>query len=338
MSLSKMLKFRNLWIGAAMLWILLFHSGFRMDSRVFAAVKNMGYAGVDICLFASGIGCYFSLEKDPDLLRFLKRRIHRLGPVYYCFIVPWLFWKLRVSDLPVRAVLGNLLGIQSLVSWEYHFNWYIGGLVVFYLAMPYLKRLTDSCGSFRQDMVVLLGLFAASIPFWEAGNAIVILSRMPVLYAGVVFGKLAKQEHVLGKRTVWILGFLAAAGVAGFLYFQKAYPDRLWSWGLHWYPFALVVPGVCVMLSLLAEKIHGNSFLRWINRFLETAGIYSFELYLVHVFLYEGLMPGIMVRFSGIPHNLLWLGTIPVVLCGTYLLNRAAALAGGFLKKQSKKA
>ena len=101
MKLGRLFKFRNMWIGIAMLWILFFHSGFWVASDSLRFLKNVGYGGVDICLFASGIGCYFSLEKDPDSLRFLKRRLKRLGPTYFCFIIPWLFWKSSVSVLPL---------------------------------------------------------------------------------------------------------------------------------------------------------------------------------------------------------------------------------------------
>lgn len=336
MELSRILKFRNVWIGVAMLWILFFHSGFLFESQPLQTFINIGYGGVDICLFASGIGCYFSLEKDSDILRFLKRRIKRLGPTWICFIIPWLLWRASLSDIPYRAVLGNLLGIQTLVSWEYHFNWYIGGLVVYYLAMPYLKRLTDSCFRIRQDVFTGLILTLATVPFWGDGNTLIILSRFPVLYAGLVCGKLAKQGYTLKMRDYIAAGILTVVGTVLLLTFAKVYSDHLWSWGLCWYPFALIVPGGCLALFLLSEKLDGVKFLRGINRIMETVGIYSFELYLVHVFLYEGLMPGIEERLKIIPNNLLWAATLPVVVCGIYILNRLTALVSRGIKIKKK--
>lgn len=335
MELGRTFKYRNIWIGVAMLWIVFFHAGFWIGSQRLLTFKNMGYGGVDICLFASGIGCYFSLEKDPDIFRFLKRRVMRLGPAWICFVIPWLLWKITVSGLPFRAVVGNLLGIQTLVSWEFHFNWYIGGLVVYYLAMPYLKRLTDSCSGLRQDVFAGVFLAVTTLPFWEAGNTIIILSRIPVLYGGLVCGKLAKQGYVLKKRDYLTAGLLTVAGTVLLLTFMKVYPDHLWSRGLYWYPFALMVPGGCLFASLLAGKLEQIGSLRWINRSLETVGVYSFELYLVHVFLYEGLMPGIMERLWMVPVNLLWAATLPVVVCGTYILHRMAAFAGRIMNQKA---
>lgn len=334
MELKRIFKFRNLWIGIAMLWIGFFHAGFWIYSENLLLFKNFGYGGVDFCLFASGVGCYFSLEKDPDILRFLNRRLKRLGPTYLCFILPWLLWKTSVSQLPIRAVLGNLLGIQTLVSWEYHFNWYIGGLVVYYFSMPYMKQLTDSQEKLWQDVVAWFCLAVATVPFWDSGNTIVLLSRLPVLYSGMAFGKLAKQGYVLRAKDYLAQGIAVVTGAVALVAFQKNYPDLLWSRGLYWYPFALIVPGSCIFFSAVAEKVEVCRFFRWINKSLEIIGIYSFELYLVHVFLYEGLMPGIMERFWMIPVNLLWAMTIPVVIAGTFLLNRITSFLNRIMTKQ----
>lgn len=337
MELGKIVRFRNIWIGVAMLWIIFYHSGFEIESGLLLGMKSIGYGGVDICLFASGVGCYYSLEKDPEILGFLRRRISRLGPTYLCFIVPWLLWRRTVSELPMRAILGNILGVQSLVSWEYHFNWYIGGLLLYYLAMPYLKRITDSCSRFGQDVLACGFVMIATIPFWEAGTAIVILSRMPVLYTGLVCGKLAKRGYVLNKRDFFIAGILSVAGLALLLRWLKEFPDLLWSWGLYWYPFALIVPGGCLFFSVLAEKMEKYRVGKNLIDLLQRAGVYSFELYLVHVFMYEGLMPQIRPHLGNVPNNLLWLATIPAVVGGAYLLNRLTAVVSSFVKNRRKK-
>ena len=100
MELKRIFKHRNFWVGVAMVWIVFFHSAVMVSWVPLNVFKDLGYAGVDICLFASGIGCYYSLEKDPDILRFLKRRATRLAPVYYCFIIPWLIYKVRSPPVP----------------------------------------------------------------------------------------------------------------------------------------------------------------------------------------------------------------------------------------------
>lgn len=334
MALNKFFKYRNVWIGIAMLWIVFYHGGFLVMSENLLAFKTIGYGGVDICLFASGIGCYYSLEKDPDALRFLKRRVRRLGPTYLCFIIPWILWYQWTSSMPLQAMIGNLLGIQSLSSWDYHFNWYIGGLVVYYIGMPYLKKITDAQSSIWKDLLVGVLLVVASIPFWGVGHLIIILSRIPVLYAGLVFAKMAKTGYVLKKSRVLLLLLVASAGVFLLFTWKKNCPDYLWSHGLYWYPFALIVPGSCVLVAALGEKLEKFRIFRWLYKFLEIVGVYSFELYLVHVFLFECLMSGIMERLWMIPYNLLWAMTIPVIVVGSFLLNRVANFVARRMNKQ----
>lgn len=327
MELKKCLKSRNLWIGIAMLWIVFFHSSLEIDSQGLVLFKNFGYGGVDICLFASGIGCYFSLEKDPDILEFLKRRVRRLGPVYLCFIIPWILWRLWISDMPGWAILGNLLGVQSLISWDYHFNWYIGGLVVYYFTMPYMKRLTDSCGKMWQDLLVWMCIGVATIPFWGAHDTIVMLSRLPVVYSGMVFGKLAKEGYVLRFRDYLVSAIAVAAGAAVLVICQTSFPELMWNQGLFWYPFALIAPGCCVLVSAGAEKLDDHKIFRGIRKLLEFVGIYSFELYLIHVFVYEDLRAAVLDYLWRITVNGQWVMSIPVIVVGAFLLNRAASLA-----------
>lgn len=326
MALNKVLKFRSVWIGLAMVWIVFYHSGFPIASQSLLLLKEFGYGGVDICLFASGIGCYYSLSRDPDILRFWKRRVKRLGPAYLCFIVPWMLWKSQGLKFPFQAIVCNLLGIQTLISWDYHFNWYIGGLVIYYILAPFLKKLTDSCRNLTWDILAGLLVTAITVFFWDRGNNIIILSRLPVLYAGLVFGKLADQGYVLKKRDLIAAGILCIASGIFLVDSLTRFPDWLWSKGLSWYPFALFAPGFCIFLSWVAEKLQPCRFLRWINRFLDTVGVYSFEVYLVHIFLYESLMMIIKHHLRTVPVLVLWLGSIPAIICGTFLLNRIASL------------
>ena len=73
-----------------MLWILLFHIPMELPGAGLRLFRQLGYGGVDLCLFASGVGCFYSLSKDPDAGRFLGRRLWRLGPVYLIFMLFWL--------------------------------------------------------------------------------------------------------------------------------------------------------------------------------------------------------------------------------------------------------
>lgn len=327
MRLDSTFKYRNLWLGFAMFLVLVCHSQFNFDSRLYATIQQFGYSGVDIFVFASGIGCYYSLEKDPDIFRFLKRRFRKLGPTYLCFIIPWMFWRRSQIFLPKSAIIGNILGLETFVNWDYHFNWYVGALILFYFLMPYLKSVTDSCRTLLADALVAVLLGIVSMVFWYPLDMnMVIYARLPILYLGAVVAKLGKRG-VLLHRLHYVLTYVAA--VVGWTVLQLCVcflPDLLWWRGLYWYPFILIAPGVCLLLSWEGEHLRKYKPMDWLCRGLEWLGKYSFELYLVHIFLYTYLMDQITQRLSGISSNLLWFLSIPVVLLGAFLLNRAAAL------------
>ena len=143
MKIKDTLKYRNIWLGCAMIWIVLYHTEVYMSIGLLRYFKGMGYGGVDICLFASGIGCYFSLDKNPEIINFFKRRFIRIAPTYWCFICIWFIYRALIGKLKLSAVLGNVLGIQSLTGLGNEFNWYISALLILYILAPIFKAIVD---------------------------------------------------------------------------------------------------------------------------------------------------------------------------------------------------
>lgn len=331
MEQKESLRFRNVWLGFAMVWIMLAHSRFRMDSQLFQYIKDWGYGGVDFCLFASGIGCFFSLEKDSGKLRFWKRRVKRLGLTYLLVIIPWLIHKGLTVGLTAEAVIGNLLGIQYLTKLGSSFNWYISGLVVYYLLSPYLKMAADRIRSGWGQACLVAALFLLTVPFWNGSYLLIILSRLPVFYLGMVYARGCREGKVLG----WKQGILSAAAVAaGFyaLYFAvtKA-PETLSDRGMYWYPFFLIAPGGCVLLSMAAQGLERWKGTAWLVRGLAFLGENSFEIYLIHVPLFEFLVEITAGwQWSLVQRNLFWLAALPVVAACCALLKAVAKRIAAF--------
>ena len=147
MLLKDMLKYRNAWLGVAMIWIVFYHAKINIGLDILHTIKAFGYGGVDICLFASGAGCYFSLSANSDIGTFIKRRFVRLAPTYLCFIVFWLIYKFFIDSISLQAVLGNIFAIQNFTGLGQHFNWYISAIILFYFLAPYLKIVVDRASS-----------------------------------------------------------------------------------------------------------------------------------------------------------------------------------------------
>ena len=64
-----------------MLFIILFHTGLpRTDA--FFGLRRCGNVGVDMFLFLSGVGLWFSWAKHPSLAHFFRNRYVRIYPAW----------------------------------------------------------------------------------------------------------------------------------------------------------------------------------------------------------------------------------------------------------------
>lgn len=248
MSCRTIIKYRSVWMGAAMLWILLFHIPMELPGAGLRLIRQLGYGGVDLCLFASGVGCFYSLSKDPDAGRFLGRRLWRLGPVYLIFMLFWLPWQYTKGVVTLPNLLGNLFGIQYLTALHNEFNWYVSAILVLYVLAPYLKGVIDTAG--WKGRVLFLGLLLVlTVPFWMSGTYIIIVTRIPIFYLGMLFAAASAEGRSIRPWQLLVAVALAAVGVAALNWGFEHIMNKMWAYGLHWYPHILIAPPVCAAVA-----------------------------------------------------------------------------------------
>jgi len=269
-----------------MLWITMSHAGVvRTPYEIPNYLMNIGYGGVDLCLFASGVGCYFSLTKDSDPFRFMCRRFKRLAPTYFCFILVWIVYKQIAEPMPLRAVLGNVLAIQEFTRQGYSFNWYISALFLFYFLTPFFVGVANRVEKTHRQAWVVLLLLLFSVPFWNTTALTIIVTRLPVFYIGIVFGKWCCRNKEFSKRVIVGAVVSAAAGIIVLYVCCKKCNHLLWTHGLHWYPFVLITPAMCLIISWVMQWFDRCKAGRAVVISLDKIGAYVFELYLIQVLL-----------------------------------------------------
>lgn len=142
--------FRSELMGVAILWIMLFHSkmfppiaqhNYIGNSIVYQLILDGG-SGVDIFLFLSGMGIYFSWEKNQNLLSFYKKRVIRILPTYISITgIYWLIYIHHFSpDLSALALLREWVANVSGYTWFTRGMltfWYIPAQIIFYIAAPF---------------------------------------------------------------------------------------------------------------------------------------------------------------------------------------------------------
>ena len=282
MKVKDLLRCRQQCIGFAMCMIVLYHLSIDSPFPFLEQLKTTFYGGVDLCLFASGIGCYHSLDRNPDIGTFMKKRFQRLAPTYLVFIFFWLMLEALRGNFTIHMALGNILGIQNFTGLGSFFNWYISAILLFYLLAPYLKQIADRTTAGSKWGFLLLFVLA-SVPFWGSHTYIITVTRLPVFYLGVLFGQYSKTEQPIPTK-FWGSAIAALLVGAAFLSAALRYaPNQLWSNGLYWYPFILIAPALYAAVSALFHFLNRTGKLRLLDAALTVIGDYSFEVYLVHI-------------------------------------------------------
>jgi len=272
--LSSLLKHRNCIMGFACLWIVLFHSEFNIPILLY--IKEIGYGGVDIFFFVSGIGCYYSLSKDNNIYNFIKRRMLKVLPIYYtCLFFAIILESYFGVEITIQSIISNILCVRFFNSKGWCFVWYVTALWLSYFLAPYLKEIVDRVNTPISLLKVLLIIIMFTFSFFNNYRFMLMLTRIPIFFLGLYIGKLSKNEfmvnmkHIMLSLNIMIIGFIMLAVS------YKYFPNYLTIYGLHWYPFILITPSLCLFLAILFEKVK-------LFKKLEIFGKYSFEIYLIH--------------------------------------------------------
>ncbi len=293
MSISSLTKYRNIWMGIAVCWVMLYHSGLSCQNEIVMLWKRLGYGGVDICIFASGLGCFTSLDRNSNILEFLKRRFLRIVPVWICFCPVWIVFRALNGGISITDALGNLFMVQYYTGHLPLFNWYIGAIWCFYLFAPLFFAIITKCDK-KGKLGVLLLLTVLSIPFCgqQMGSFIGLATRIPLFYMGMCAGWAVTEEKTLSFSKSGIMLFLGILGMAclAILRIQMS-GIEFESTGAAFYPFILFAPAFCLIISILMEFLKAHVKVLW-KVICKTFGVFgdcSLEIYIVHILVFEWL-------------------------------------------------
>lgn len=295
---------RDFIMTIAILWIGVFHFPINTNLPVIGFIKSIGYGGVDLFVMLSGFGLYHSLLKfDNDnyinVGAFLKNRAKRMLPSYFPFLIIWIICKKLFDKIYMTEIFGNI----TMTGWwngdQNQFNWYLDLLLLLYLLAPIIYTLIKQSANIRRTFVFLMVFaFCIGVAFFH-GQLIQAMSRLPIFLIGMLIGDLdnphwnnaPKLRAVLDNKFFWI-----AISVLGFvLMYLCMHQTRLdlWHYGLYWYPFLLITPGLAILLANI-----GNHLPHWCGGL----GRASLEIFLWHIGIYELLL-------YRVPLNLIpWIG------------------------------
>lgn len=277
---QKIRDFRTELMGMAILWVILYHSKLQVPFLNFFI--NIGYGGVDVFLFLSGYGLYFSYYKNNNVLAFLKKRWLRIFPTYAFVVI------LSMLLLGTFTWQKYLIYISTLGFWvnRGYFEWYIPSLMALYLMFPIFYKMVHKRPIYYWGGIWLLTLSLVFFRMiWELDPILMFfIARIPIYAMGIVWAKWTLEKKQFKRGSEWVAIILSAVGIVA-LYLFRNYVDVsiVKGYGFQWYPFVLIVPGLCVLSGMVLEKLR----FAMVRKSLFFLGTLSLELYLLHIKLFE---------------------------------------------------
>ncbi len=257
-----------------------------MDYTFLARVLQTGTVGVDIFLFLSGVGLYYSYTKNRlPYFSFEKKRLLRILPMY-CLIggLTYLFYDILIQHFSAWRFLSDFF----FLSWPLRGStryWYILIIIVFYLLFPLFYRMI------HEQNIHLLSLLLFCLLWWFAGETLCLkiasaatfrlaVSRLPIFLFGIYCGRLVYQNTIIPKT---ILITILFSGYISLVVLKRMIPYPFSTY-LNYPVRALlafsIIATVILVMEFLKEKQPGLH--RVTATVLTWFGGLTLELYLFH--------------------------------------------------------
>ena len=299
MGYSVLSRYRSALMGAAMLWVMLFHArDLDLGLEGLNLLRAAGFGGVDIFILLSAMGLAVSLgRRERKYGTFLARRAGRVLPAYYAVMLPYTAWKIARGAAPLSTLFWNASLLSYWARAEGSFNWYVSGIMTFYVLTPPAWALLRRS---RRPAALTAAAVAAGLLLCRyilQGGApwawLDFFYRVPVFFLGLLMGRYVLEERKLGRadKAFWALWLALGAGYLALSFLID--PDVLYLPLCHLFLFTTVP--MCLTGCLLFERLPLGA----LRRLLRLVGENSLEIYLLNVSVFSetALLHG-LVRFG----------------------------------------
>ena len=279
--LANISRFRGELMGAAMLFIILFHVALPREDAFFG-LRRMGNVGVDMFLFLSGIGLWFSWMKNSSAKHFFIRRYLRIYPTW--LIIACLFYIPTFQGGSTWNWI-YLFG-EITINWGFWLHdelnfWYIPATMMLYLFAPAYMELLRRHPIYRWLPVVMIMwciLVQYVTPIHQAvGHLEIFWSRVPIFFIGINMGEMVRQKQTLDGTSIWMiwLMFLMTLLASIFLEQEKHGMFPLFLERMLYIPLTITS---ILLLNRIFRRTPG-----WFNKGFMFVGALSLECYLLHI-------------------------------------------------------
>ena len=141
---SDLSKYRSALMGIGILGVMLAH--YLLWAKIASIIPTAffrpftGLVFTEGFLLLSGLGLYYSWQKDSSTISFYKKRIHRLFIPYILISFAFIVYSTIISN---SSLLESTLRLLTLKFWVFGNDsmWYISVSLALYLAFPFIYRI-----------------------------------------------------------------------------------------------------------------------------------------------------------------------------------------------------
>jgi len=313
-NLSDLSTYRTQLMGIATLMIIICHANayhILLPSSL-ASLLRWGNWGMDIFLFLSGLGAYYSLSKynlsNKDGFTFYyEKRSYRILVPYFIVYVPYCLIFMLLGKY---SLSNSLLCLNTLEYWLFHRGvWFVSMILILYLVAPFLHKALSN----KYKWLIALGIIIAlmvlcNIPIINNSSSSILhniqwaFNRVSNFILGITIGYSCKNCTQIAVSQVLLISLVSIM-----------ISVSIGVWKSTW----LIVPIMLYFFVLLIKILEAT----WIDRSLKFLGKISFESYLTNITLKSILGVLIPAYFTS------------SAFCGNYLDYAIVIVAGLFLAK-----
>ena len=273
-------------MGIACILIIFAHSFFLSEkTSLIYFFRTKSQIGVDIFLFLSGIGLYYSYIKNNNIKEFYLKRFSRILPLYFIIIIIWLsFFDKNINTF--MDFFNRITFIDFFIDDDFS-HWFIIFILLMYLIFPILYKILFVEIEYEKTYLFIITLILTVViyvalsfvinsdtkePYWIE----LFLSRMSIFLWGIVAGYFVKNNFKINFVKTMI--YLILTIIVGFslIYYKVGIFASLTFTRCLYAPMAIAL---CIILSQLLTLLKDNGFIKQILAYI---GKYTLEIYLLY--------------------------------------------------------
>lgn len=290
-------KYRTVLLGCAILGITFCHLDLAQISNglevsKLANIFHVFTSFVDVFMFLSGLGLYYSMRKNPgrSYLDWLKRRVIRIVPLYIIISgVTYMIWDILLKHGTIEQVLNDMFFMSWITSGSTKY-WFVLAILVFYAIFPsvYNFLYKDNGGEIYRliilltSYIVVTGILHHYFAWYETFQ--IAIERFPVFVIGIYCGKLSYENMKLPE---WLIVIISVGAVISTILMYGSNIVSAWIYNTHYaYYFNRMLLGLWMCFSIIftLKVLKELCFAFWkvvYSIFAYLGGI-TLEIYLLH--------------------------------------------------------